>query len=136
MIRRRPPIDRLPFSVHKIDIPRTVDRSTGDVVKAACYLFELPALGDNLRRMSPRRLRLIPRTVEPRKLTLPDDRVMILIMNSVVERDLAIAVAVDITQSDLLGIRDTNCIRERLITAHNSIHVRVGKQKIAGISNF
>src|SRR5260370_16909698 len=136
MIRNRPPINRLPFSINKIDISRGVERRTGDVVETARKFFGSRALGDNLRLRCPRRLWRISRKVEPRKLTLPDDSVMILVMHSVVERDLAIAVAMDITQPDVLGIRDTNCVRERLITAHNSVHVHVGEKKIAGISNF
>src|SRR6266852_1775501 len=104
MICNRPAINRLPFGIHKINIPRTVDRSTGDVVETACDSFELRAFVDNLRLLFVRQLRLVSRKVEPRKLTLPDDGIMILVMNSVVERDLAIAVAVDITQSDVFGI--------------------------------
>src|SRR5712664_1281429 len=127
MIRNRPAINRLPFSIHKINIPRTVDRSTGDVVEIACHSFKLRALGDNLRLMFPRRLWRISRKVEPRKLTLPDDGIMILVMNSVVERNFAVTVAVNITQSDVLGIPDTNRVGERLITAHNSVHVHVGE---------
>src|ERR1700737_1680699 len=136
MIRNRPAINRLPFSIHKINISGTVDGSTRDVVETACKFFELRAFVDNLRLTFFRQLRLISRKIEPRKLTLPDDGVMILVMNSVVEGNFAIAVAVDITQPDVPGIRDTNCIRERLIAAHDSIHVHVGEKKIAGISNF
>ena len=70
---------------------------------------------------------------QPGEFTLPYFDVVGFIVNRVVERHLAIAVAMDVAKPYVVGICNLDRVREGLIGAYDTLHVQVCKGDIARI---
>ncbi len=59
-----------------------------------------------------------------------------LIVDGIVKRNFAIAITVDVAETDIFRVDDFDGVRKRLIAADNAIHVQVGDGNVAGIANL
>ena len=73
-----------------------------------------------------------PESVEPRELALPDLDAVRLVVHRDVERDLAVAVAVEVPEPDVLRVRHLHGPGERLVRTDDPVEMEVGDGDVAG----
>ena len=134
-VASRPAVNGLPFGIHEIDISGAVNRSTGNIEETAREFLNLRAFGKDsdgwLGELPAGR----PGNRQPGKFALPYLNVVGLIVNRVVERHFAVAVAMDVAKSYVAGVCNCDRVWEWLIAAHDTIHVQVREGDVARIPN-
>src|SRR5258708_38836728 len=114
----------------------SIDGAAGDIEEAASNFFDLCARGEHRGGFEGVRPRRVAGNVEPGEFALANLDVVGLVVDSVVKGNFAIAVTVDVAETEIFRAADFAGIWKRLIAAHNTIHVQVGNGNAAGIANL